>query len=240
MKKFLTLFTMLFMLSYLHGANIYPQPQDDYVNDYAQVLSPSDSTKIYKMFEDLEYQTGIEAVVVTINSMEDYETTDNTINSFATNLFNNWGIGHKDKNDGVLILVSIQDRKCRIELGAGYSGQYNSDMKQIIDNQMIPYFKTENYSQGITQGAKSVISKITKQVTWLDFYKWHIALGVLIIIGIFVIVSLFKSGKKGWGWMLLLVVGGLLAFLIKLIIFGFKIVGFAGGFSVGGGATGEW
>lgn len=74
-------------------------------------------------------KTGIEAVVVTINSIGDYQTGDATIEAFATNLFNTWGIGHKKENNGVLILVAVKDRKARIELGKGYGREYDSAMK---------------------------------------------------------------------------------------------------------------
>src|SRR3990167_6177853 len=93
------------------GQGSYPTPSDDYVNDYAYVLNAPDAEQIRKMLKDLEYQTGIEAVVVTIPSVNSYQTADDSLESFATNLFNTWGVGHKRANNGVLILVSIEDRK---------------------------------------------------------------------------------------------------------------------------------
>ncbi len=139
----------------------YPEHIDDYVNDFAEILSEQDSSTIHKLFEDLEHQTGIEAVVVTIKSIADYDTEDVSIEKFATNLFNTWGIGHKKENNGVLILVASGDRKCRIELGGGYGDRYNDVMKQIIDDEMIPYFKTDEYSRGIHAGAIAVVGKVT-------------------------------------------------------------------------------
>jgi len=218
----------------------YPPPADDYINDFAGILDEPDYDMIYEMFEDLEYQTGLEAVVVTIDSIEDYDTDDDTIEDFATKLFNTWGIGHKKENNGILILVAVKDRKCRIELGKGYGRTYDSAMKQIIDKQMIPYFKTEDYSRGIYEGARGVVEAVTKQVSWFSFYKWHLLIGLLIVVCIFAGISCMRSGKKGWGWAFFGAAGMLLLFLVRMLLKGKSSSGFGGGSSFGGGASGSW
>ena len=240
MRKSFTLLAVLFLLFPLFGEVGYPTPKDDYVNDYAEVLNQADAEVIHKLFKDLEYKTGIEAVVITIDSMSDYDTDDNTIEEFSTHLFNRWGIGHKRENNGVLILVAVKDRKCRIELGKGYGRRYDSVMKQVIEEKMIPYFKTDDYSRGIYEGSQEVVLKITKKVSWFSFYKWHLLLGVLILICIFAGFSMMKSGKKGWGWAFFAAAGVLLFFLFKMLASGKSSGGFGGGSSFGGGASGSW
>ena len=218
----------------------YPKPADDYVNDFAGVLNKPDSEAIRKMLKDLENKTGIEAVVVTINSVNDYNKGDATLESFATNLFNTWGIGHKKENNGVLILVAVKDRKCRIELGRGYGSIYDPVMKQVIEENMIPYFKTDDYSRGIFEGSRGVIEKITQKVSWYSFYKWHILIGILIIICIFAGISCMRNGRSGWGWAFFAAAGMLIFFLISLLASGKSSGGFGGGSSFGGGASGSW
>ncbi|MCK5808874.1 TPM domain-containing protein [bacterium] len=240
MRKIFILLAVLFLLLPLSGEIGYPTPKDDYVNDYADVLSQADADAIHKMFEDLEHQTGIEAVVITIDSMDNYDTEDSTIEEFSTHLFNRWGIGHKRDNNGVLILVAVKDRKCRIELGQGYGRRYDSVMKQVIDEKMIPHFKTDEYSRGIYEGSQAVVLKITKKVSWFSFYKWHLLLGVLIIVCIFAGFSMMKSGKTGWGWAFFAAAGVLLFFLIRMLARGKGSSGFGGGSSFGGGASGSW
>jgi len=218
----------------------FPSPKDDYVNDFAGVINKPDTDAIRKMFKDLEYQTGIEAVVVTINSISDYKMEGLTIESFATGLFNKWGVGHKKENNGVMILVSVADRKCRIELGGGYGAQYNAAMKEIIDNKMIPYFKTGDYSRGIYEGSRAVIEAVTKKVSWFEFYRWHIIIGAIILLCLAAGISCMRQGKNGWGWGFFAIVGVLLLFLINLIFSGKGSRGFGGGSSFGGGASGSW
>ncbi len=237
----LALFFGIFLsAALLRGEGGYPSPTDDYVNDYAGVLSRPDLESIHKMFKDLEYQTGIEAVVVTINSIGDYHTGDSGIESFATNLFNTWGIGHKKENNGVLILVAVKDRKCRIELGGGYGKIYDSVMKQVIDENMIPYFKTDDYSRGIYEGSRAAIEKVTRKVSWFSFYKWHILMAVLIVVCIFAGISCMRSGRTGWGWAFFVAAGTLLFFLVSMLAKGKSSGGFGGGSSFGGGASGSW
>ena len=113
------------------------------------------------MFADLKHDTGVEAVVVTIDSIGDYDTGDETIESFATNLFNTWGIGDRERNDGVLILVAVKDRGVRVEISAGYGDTRNAGMQEVINEHMLPHFKEENYSRGIYLGARAVVGKLT-------------------------------------------------------------------------------
>lgn len=229
---------LIFPAAKTEGA--YPSAMDDYVNDYAVVLNAADTGQIRKMFKDLEYQTGIEAVVVTINSIGSYGTQDTTIETFATNLFNTWGVGSKRKNNGILILISVKDRECRIELGKGYGERYNALMQQVIDERMIPYFKLEEYSRGIYEGSRGVIENITKKASWFYFYKWHLAIALLVIICIFAGISCVRSGKKGWGWAFFAAAGLLLLFLVRMLSKGKGSKGFGGGKSSGGGASGKW
>jgi len=119
---------------------------------------------IQTLFADLESETGIGAAVVTIDSISDYSTGDETFESFATNLFNTWGIGGAERNDGVLVLVSVGDREVRIELGSAYVSADIAAVQEVIDEHMLPSFKRDDYSGGIYSGAQAVVGKLTG--TW--------------------------------------------------------------------------
>lgn len=139
----------------------YPPARDPYVNDYAGVIDQQHVQEIRTMLTDLKKQANIQATVLTINSIKDYQTGDETIESFATHLFNTWGIGDRATNKGVLILVAVKDRQVRIELGTGYESQYNAAMKEAIDEYMLPAFKNSEYSRGIYEGTRAVVAKLT-------------------------------------------------------------------------------
>ncbi len=234
---FVSLIFIFLPLTSVQAQNGYPSSTDNYVNDFAKIITQPDADAIQKLFKNVRQQTGIEAVVVTVNSIREYQTTDTTIESFTTNLFNTWGIGNIEENNGVLILVAVKDRKCRIELGGGYDSGYNSKMKQIIDKKMIPHFKTDDYSRGISEGAQGVIEELTREVSWISFYKWHIVTGVLIFICVLAGISCMLSGKKGWGWALFAMAGVLFLFITESSSDGDS---FGGGSSFGGGASGSW
>src|SRR5262249_38805394 len=120
-------------------------------------------TALAKLRDD----AGVHTVVVTIRSIHGYGTGDQTVESFATNLFNGWGIGDRVRNDGVLILVSVKDRKVRIELGSGYGKSYNAQMQNVISQQMLPHFRKRNYSLGILEGTNAVVQILSERASTL-------------------------------------------------------------------------
>ncbi|MDD9817493.1 MAG: TPM domain-containing protein [Gammaproteobacteria bacterium] len=229
----------------------YPEPGDLYVNDYAGVLKQQEVAAIRKMFQELKSTKGVEAVAVTINSISGYGTGDVAIESFATNLFNTWGIGHKERNDGILILVAIQDRKVRIELGKGYGRAYDSAMKRVIDDIMVPRFKKGDYGRGILEGGRGVIDGTSRSVAGAvqeDLARkqrqntmWLLGILAVLVACFFAGISCMRSGKKGWGYAFFAAAGALLLFLLFLMS---RMArgggGFGGGSSGGGGASGGW
>ena len=136
--------------------NGYPVYNDTRVNDFANLLSPPEVAELRELFGRLKEQQGIEAVVVTIQAMGDYPVGAQTIESFATGLFNTWGVGDRMKNNGVMILVAVKDRKVRIELGSGYDQSLEQTMADVIQTRIIPCFKQNDYPGGILNGAKAV------------------------------------------------------------------------------------
>ena len=181
------------LVSNLHAD--YPKPTDQYVNDYANLLSVEDQRFLRNTFIKLEKETGIQAVVVTIESINDYHAGDNSLETFATNLFNTWGVGNKDSNDGIMILVARTDRKCRIELGSGYGRRFDSAMLALIKKHMLPHFKQEKYSDGIREGALAAIKKVRypdyrSSVFELIFYI------VLIVVTPVLILVLYLLAKR--------------------------------------------
>jgi uncharacterized protein len=231
----------------------FPNPDSGYVTDIADVLTDDEEERIERWLWQTESRMSVEIIVVTISAMKDYPGTPNaSIEQFATGLFNAYGIGNMPKNDGVLLVVSVKDRKARIELGAHYGSGRDADARRIMDRQIVPYCAKGDYAAAITNGVKAIMLEFAGlRVGW----NWPLII-VLISIPVVAIVaySLFKSGKRGWGWVFV----GLLIVLVMAAVWiivqtlrhmprshssGWSaggIGGFGGGFSGGGGATGSW
>ena len=91
----------------------YPKPVG-FVNDFAGVMQNSNREQLENMLRQFRDKTGIEIVVVTVRDMGGLDE-----NTYAVELFKEWGIGSKERNDGLLILVAEQERRLRIEVGYG-------------------------------------------------------------------------------------------------------------------------
>jgi uncharacterized protein len=137
-------------------AQTYPDHTDVYLNDFARILTADEAGQIRQALIGLYDQTGIEAVVVTMDTMRAYGHSGE-IEPFATGLFNHWGVGNAQLNSGVMVLVARADRQMRIELGAGYPQAMDADMQRIIDRQMLPEFREGRYGAGITAGVDELV-----------------------------------------------------------------------------------
>jgi uncharacterized protein len=126
----------------------YPEYESIYVNDFAGLLSSEVESDMTDILQDLQQTAGVEATVVTIDSFQDYDTADTTFEQFATSLFNTWGVGDND-SDGVMILMGVEDRKIRVEVGVSYERTLNDDMQDVIDAYALPRFRAGDYEAGI-------------------------------------------------------------------------------------------
>ena len=145
---------LLLTASHVLAQSGFPSRTDQLVVELAGVLSSEDEAEIRAALSELHERAGVEAVVVTIKSFDDFG--ESTIETFATRLFNIWGIGDAARNDGVLILLATVDRQVRIELGSGFGSNLDAKMKTIIDGVMVPAFKSGNLGGGLLAGVHEV------------------------------------------------------------------------------------
>ena len=191
---FIVIFFSLFAAS--HARADYPAQTDSYVSDFAGLLNQSDRQMISGMLQELEASSGIRMSVVIINSLTDYGTGDQTLASFSRNLFNDWGFGKGSAGKSILMLVALKDRDLRIELGDGYDKSYDPRMQDVIERRILPYFRDEDYSRGIYEGVRGIISKVTKKSTVNAGLR-----GILTaLLMLFVIAALIITGiiSKKW------------------------------------------
>jgi uncharacterized protein len=136
-----------------------PKPLTPYVSDFANLIDPETEARITNRLTELRETLDLEMAVVTIETRFDYgESPD--IETFANNLFNTWGIGNASRNDGALILVARSDREIRVELGSSYGPIFDDRMGLVIEHHFIPYFKGDQYAEGIEAGTYEAIKRL--------------------------------------------------------------------------------
>ena len=137
----------------------YPKPVG-FVNDFAGVMQNSNREQLENILRQFRDNTGIEIIVVTVRDMGGLDE-----NTYAIELFKEWGIGSKERNDGLLILVAEQERRLRIEVGYGLEHIITDGTAgQIRDRYMSPYLKNNDWNTGITQGALAAASIIAEDM----------------------------------------------------------------------------
>lgn len=272
MKSSCSLLSLVFQTAFLglwvtvatsaFGLEIELKPPGDreFIRDLAGMLDPDAEEQIRKICDNLLKDKATPIIVITIDSMAKYGGEGLRIETFATLLFDQWGIGQatlgeQDWNTGILLLVSKEDRKARIELGGGWGRREDELCRQIMDEQIIFHFKQGRFSDGIVAGVKA-LDKMGRrlQLPSVPRLWWHY-LSIVSFIGmaIFTAVSLYRKGSSGWAWIFWGVVFAIVGTILYQMMssrrsgygggsFGGSSGGgsFGGGFSGGGGATGSW
>ena len=149
-KIILSGFFLLLLSSNLFAAKI--PALKGYVNDYANVVSQRDEQEITDYLSSLENTTGIQIAVLTMPSLDGED-----ISSFSIRVCDEWKLGQADKDNGALLLLAMEERDIRIEVGYGLEGKL-TDAKcgLIIRNVIIPEFQEGDYSSGLLKGAKNM------------------------------------------------------------------------------------
>ncbi len=166
MLKWPRLFAVLLICLPLSAlAQDLPRPLSDTVSDFDNVLSPEAESRLTALLRKTRDDTGIHITVVTMDRREDHGGKALGVEAYATALFNDWGVGDKTRNDGVMILVLRLDRAMRIELGSGYGSEWNRVAQGLIDDSFLPRFRNGAYEQGVEEGTARVIDRIARRFT---------------------------------------------------------------------------
>ncbi|CAI8847145.1 TPM domain-containing protein [Pseudomonas donghuensis] len=197
------------------------------VVDNAGLLDGASRSQLDSMLKAHEQGTGEQVVVVTLADLQ-----GQSIEDYGYQLGRHWGIGQKGKDNGALLIVALQERKLRIEVGYGLEERLTDAQSSVIINRIItPAFRRGEYSQGIVQGTAAILqvlggnplaepSRALGNDAEDGAPAWAIGLFILLIVVVFALQSLGlgSSGRGGMG-------GG----------FG---GGYGGGFGGGGGGGG--
>jgi uncharacterized protein len=231
------------------AADNFPKPVGA-VNDFARVIPPDYKNRMEGITHEVMEKTGTAIVVVTVESIG-----DNELNDYVNSLYKAWGIGKKGEDKGVLIFLTLKERKFRIETGYGVEGILPDGLVgEIRDRYAIPYFKKGDFGQGLSNTVTAVASIVAKAANVSITGGAPVAqpeekrvrqrgglLPLIIIILILVLLLGTRQGRDLLPWLLLLAFtgrgggsGGFGSFG------GGGFGGFGGGGSGGGGASGDF
>ena len=153
MKKILLL--LFFIINFSNASIPEEFPKlDQRVVDEVGLLSPNVKTDLTNILKDEEEKTSNQIVVVILKSLKGYSIED-----VGLELGRYWKIGQKGTNNGILLLVAMDDRKMRIEVGYGLEGALTDAIsKEIIEYTLKPNFKAQQYELGILKAVNEIIA----------------------------------------------------------------------------------
>lgn len=259
MKRLLILLTSFFICLSFLKAEIPKRPNPPrLVNDFAGILNQNELNQLENKLEQFALETTTQIVVVTMKDLEGYDPGD-----YAFRLGEKWGVGQQENNNGLVILIKpktgTEQGRVFIATGYGLEGVLPDAIvnSTIIETEMIPHFKNNEYFQGIER-ATNVIMEIARGEYTAEYYQENYArssegfpVGLLIFILIFFIIPILRGrsrrfyspGKNLPLWIALGMMSGNRSHGGSFGNFssgsgGFG--GFGGGSFGGGGAGGSW
>lgn len=182
--KALLFLCVIFIVIPAHALIVPQKPAEgEYIADTTNLISKADEKAIQKVASTLYKELGIPIIVVTIDSLLSYTDGEYLgIEIYTKKLFNYWKIGSASHNYGILLLVSPGDKIARIQFGGGWGFLYDRQAQKIMDETMIPYFKKQQYSEGITAGVKELDRLARTKLKFLIDEKKIIAISIIFIL----------------------------------------------------------
>jgi uncharacterized protein len=150
--KHLLLIYLILILPASCFADITVPPLTARVNDYANIIPDAVQLRLENQLKQHEDSTSNQIVVLTVTTLG-----NESIEEAADLIFNTWKLGQLGKDNGVLLLIAVEDRRLRIEVGHGLEGTLtDAHCSRIIRNEITPLFRTRDFSEGITAGVTAI------------------------------------------------------------------------------------
>ena len=193
--------TFLFLQAFLFANNSFaqniiakPSPAT-LVTDVAGVLTPEQKQALENKLVAIDDSSSNQIAVVILPSLDGYPKEE-----YAIKLFRDWGIGNKKTNNGVLLLIAINDRQIRIEVGYGLEGAIpDITALNIIDNDIKPAFKAGNYYEGIDQATDNIAKAAVGEYKVAKAKKSKNKNNGTVFVLVLIVILLFLKGGRGGG-----------------------------------------
>jgi len=201
-NKLLVAFFLLFIsngISSVTFAQEYPAKPNTLVNDYTGTLSEAQKQQLESKLVAFDDSTSNQIAIAIVKTIGEYD-----INEYALGLGRSWGVGGSKKNNGVMIVIALGDRKIAMQTGYGLEGALPDIItKRIIENEIKPFFKTGDYYAGLDAGTTAII-KYSKGEYKNDNPKTKKqggsgSMAILVIIIVIIIIIIKRGGGGGGG-----------------------------------------
>lgn len=171
------------------------------VDEYG-LLSSTEQGQLDQLVRRIKSQTGVEITVFIPSSLQGLEIED-----FSIRVAEQWQLGRKKEDKGLLMIIAPKERKMRIEVGYGLEGELtDAYTRRVLDDGMGPYFKQGQYYEGILNGLAMIQQKVPLGLQQSDLPEEggvHIGAGLKLLIFLFVVlyfISLIIRTAAGGGW----------------------------------------
>jgi|AntRauTorckE6833_2_1112554.scaffolds.fasta_scaffold43913_2 uncharacterized protein len=187
----LFLFSLLLLLPVISSAQsqVFPEKPSGFVNDFAGVLSSSERSTLEQKLRTYRDTTSTEIAIVTLSSLQGLP-----VEEVSLDILNQWNVGQADEKNGAVILIAVQDRKMRIEVGYGLEGALTDVMSgRIIDQVLSPRFRQGDFYGGLDRAttvifdlldgeysADQISSRDRRESTGFNFFPYLLIIGVVI------------------------------------------------------------
>ena len=141
------------------NAQQYPDRTDPNLNDFADMIDAETEARIDAKLAAIAADHQTEVAIVTLSSLRFY-AQDSTIEDYSTELFNRWGLGDADANDGILLLIFRDDGEARLEIGSGYNDTAKEAVANVMVQDIVPHFRDGNFSAGIESGVDGLLTRV--------------------------------------------------------------------------------
>ncbi|MEK3886249.1 TPM domain-containing protein [Bacillus sp. FSL K6-3431] len=143
----------------VHAANV-PEPVGDiYVQDFAQVLTAEQKKELHDLGIYLDDHTGAQIAVLSVESLQGQQ-----VEEYALDAFRQYGLGDPKKNNGVLLLLALNERKIRIEVGYGLEGALpDGKVGRILQSYSLPYLEADDFGTALTNTYKQLFNEVSAE-----------------------------------------------------------------------------
>lgn len=193
-KLLIALFPFILFSNIVFGQN-FPEKSNRLVSDYAQALSTAQVQSLEQKLVAFDDSTTTQIAVVIIKSLGEYEVSD-----YAVRLAQKWGIGGKEHDNGILLLVSVEDRKVTIQTGYGVEGAVPDAIAyRIINEEIKPAFVREDYYTGINNATDALMAYTKGEYKAKPQKKGEKGIPIGTIIFVVLVILAVASGGRGGG-----------------------------------------